>query len=109
MGKESACNVGDGGESGSILGLGRSPGGGNGNPLHYSSLENPMDRGAWQSIVHRVAKNQTQLKQLSVHTPERHAYSLSLVLKEFTVLERADSREAVRGCGYGVVVQVRKV
>ena len=68
-----------------------------------------MDRGAWQSIVHGVAKNQTQLKQLSVHTPERHAYSLSLVLKEFTVLERADSREAVRGCGYGVVVQVRKV
>ena len=71
MGKESACNVGDRGKSGSILGLGRSPGGGNGNPLHYSCLENPTDRGVWQSIVHGVVKNQTQLKQLSAHTPER--------------------------------------
>ena len=43
-GKASACNVGD---LGSILGLGRSPGEGNGNPLQYSCLENPMDRGAW--------------------------------------------------------------
>ena len=43
-GKASACNVGD---LGSIPGLGRSPGEGNGNPLHYSCLENPMDRGAW--------------------------------------------------------------
>ena len=52
-GKEHACNVGD---PGSIPGLGRSPGEGNGNPLQYSHLENPMDRGAW-----RVAKSQTQL------------------------------------------------
>ena len=44
-----------------ILGLGRSPGGGNGNLLQYSCLENPMDRGAWQTTVHGVAKNQTQL------------------------------------------------
>ena len=43
-GKESACNVGN---PGSIPGLGRSPGKGNGNPLHYSCLENPMDRGVW--------------------------------------------------------------
>ena len=71
MGKESACNAGDGGESGSILGLGRSPGGGNGNPVHCSCLENPMDRGAWQAIDHGVAKSQTQLKQLSMHTAER--------------------------------------
>ena len=52
-GKESACNVGD---LGSIPGLGRSPGEGNGNPLQYSCLENPMDRGAWQAIVHGVAE-----------------------------------------------------
>ena len=39
-----------------LLGLGRSPGGGNGNPLLYSCLRNPMDRGAWCVIVHRVAK-----------------------------------------------------
>ena len=44
VGKESACDAGD---SGSIPGSGRSPGEGNGNPLHYSCLENPMDRGAW--------------------------------------------------------------
>ena len=56
--KEPACNVGD---TGSIPGLGRSPGEGNGNPLQYSCLENPMDRGAWQAIVHGVAESQTQL------------------------------------------------
>ena len=54
-GKESACSAGD---RGSVLGLGRSPGEGNGNPLQYSCLENPMDRGAWRAIAHRVAKNQ---------------------------------------------------
>ena len=51
---------------GSISGSGRSPGEGNGNPLQYSSLENPMDRGAWRALVHRVTKNQTQLKRLSL-------------------------------------------
>ena len=53
VGKESACNVGD---LGSIPGLGRSPGEGNGNPLQYSCLENPMDRGARQATVHGVAR-----------------------------------------------------
>ena len=57
MGKESACNVGDTGDVGSVLGLGRSPRGGHGNPLQYSCLENPMDRGAWWATVHRVAKS----------------------------------------------------
>ena len=51
--KESAYNVGD---LGSILGLERSSGGGHGNPFHYSCLENPMDRGAWQATVHGVAR-----------------------------------------------------
>ena len=50
-GKESACNAGD---PGSILGLGRCPGEGNGHPIQYSCLENPMDRGAWWAIVHGV-------------------------------------------------------
>ena len=54
--KESACNAGD---ASSIPGLGRSLGGGHGNPLQYSCLENPMDRGAWWATVHRVAKSQT--------------------------------------------------
>ena len=51
--KASACNVGD---LGSIPGSGRSPGEGNGNPLQYSCLENPMDRGAWQGTVHGVVR-----------------------------------------------------
>ena len=50
--------------------LGRFPGGGNGNPLQYSCLESPMNRGAWQATVHRVAQSWTQLKQLSTaHLP----------------------------------------
>ena len=49
VGKESSCNAGD---PGLIPGLGRSPGEGNGNPFHYSYLENPLGRGAWQTIVH---------------------------------------------------------
>ena len=44
------------GVAGSISGSGRSPGGGNGNPLQFSCLENPIDRGAWQATVHGVAK-----------------------------------------------------
>ena len=51
--------VGDIRDEGSIPGLGKSPGGGHGNPLQDSCLENPMDRGAWQVTVHRVAKSQT--------------------------------------------------
>ena len=46
-------------DTGSVPGPGRSPGGGHGNPLQYSFLENPMDRGAWQATVHRVTKSQT--------------------------------------------------
>ena len=60
--KASACNVGD---LGSIPGLGRSPGEGNGNPLQYSCLENPMDGGAWWATVHGVAKSRTQLSDLT--------------------------------------------
>ena len=56
------ANAGDVRDAGSIPGSGRSPGKGDGNPLQYSCLENPMDRGAWQVIVHGVTKNWTQLK-----------------------------------------------
>ena len=55
-GKASACNAGD---PGLIPGLGRSPGEGNGNPLQYSYLENPMDRGAWGATVHGVTNSHT--------------------------------------------------
>ena len=53
------------GDQYSIPGLGRTPGGRHGNPLQHSCLENPMDRGAWQAMVHRVTKSWTRLKQLS--------------------------------------------
>ena len=49
------------GEAGSVPGLRRCPGGGNGNPLQYSCLGNPMDRGAWRATVHGVTKSQTRL------------------------------------------------
>ena len=56
-GEESTCNAGD---LGSIPWLRRSPGGGNGNPLQYSCLKNPVDRGAWWATVHAVTKSQTR-------------------------------------------------
>ena len=65
MVKESVCNIGD---LGSIPELGRSSRGGNGNPIQYSCLENLMDRGAWQAIVHWIAKNRTQLRHTHTHT-----------------------------------------
>ena len=55
----SVGDTGDPGDPGSNSGSGRSPGGGNGNPLQYSCLENPKDRGAWGATVHRVTKSQT--------------------------------------------------
>ena len=61
-GKASVYNAGD---LGLIPGLGRSPGEGNGNPLQYYCLENPMDRGAWQAAVRGVAKSQTRLSDFT--------------------------------------------
>ena len=58
-GKQSACDI---GVAGSLPRLGKSPGGGHGNPLPYSCLRDPMDRGAWRATVHRVTKNWTPLK-----------------------------------------------
>ena len=62
--KESAFNSGD---PGLIPGLERSPGEGNGNTVQYSCLENPMDRGAWQAIVHGVTKSRKQLSDEHYH------------------------------------------
>ena len=64
MGEESACNAGG---TNSIPESGRSPGGGHGNPLQYSCLENPMNRRAWRATVQRVTKSQRRLKRLSTH------------------------------------------
>ena len=59
--KSPPANTGHTGDTGSIPGLGRSPGIGNGKPLQYSRLENPMDRGGWQAAVHGVTKSRARL------------------------------------------------
>ena len=70
--KESTCNAGDLGIMGSILGLGRFLGEGNGNPLQSSCLEDPMDRGAWWAMVHRVTKSSKRLSNWA------HTYLVAL-------------------------------
>ena len=61
MVKNPPANAGDAEDTGSVPGLGRSSGEGNGNPLYYTCLKNPIDRGAWQATLHGVTKNRTQL------------------------------------------------
>ena len=68
MVKNPPAKAGDISAVGLIPGLGRSTGGGNGNPLQFSCLENPLGRGAWRPMVHTVPKSQIQLKWLSMHT-----------------------------------------
>ena len=69
-------NTGDIRDTGSIPGSGRSPGG-DGKPLQYSCLENPLDRGTWQATVHRAANSWSELKGLSTHTC--HGYNLVIM------------------------------
>ena len=77
-------NAGDTGDTGSIPGSGRSPGGGNGNPLQYSCLGSPMDRGAWWAAVHGVAECQTRLSDFTFtfhfHALEKEMATHSSVL-----------------------------
>ena len=76
--KNLPANVADLRDTGSTPGSGRSPGGGHRNPLQYSCLENSTERGAWQAMVHRVAKSMAQLKRLSAHTHTHiHAHTQS--------------------------------
>ena len=86
-GQESACNAGD---PGSIPVLGRSPGGGNGNSLQYSYLENSIDRGTWRGPIHGVAKSWTRLTHTHAHTE----------------LDRGDWRATVRGVAESDVTEV---
>ena len=74
-GKESAYNAVYIRDVGSILGLGRSPGGGNGNPPQYSCLENSMGRGAWQTTVHGVVKELDPIERLPLSFPFRSPQS----------------------------------
>ena len=76
MVKNSPANAGDIRDAHSIFGSGRSLGGGHVNPLQYSCLKNPIDRGAWWAAVHRVAKSWTPLKRLNVHAHTRFSESL---------------------------------
>jgi len=69
-------------DAGSVPGLWRYPGGGDGNPLQYSCLENPIDRRAWWATVHRIAKSWEQPKQLSMHT---HSVYMSTLLSQESI------------------------
>ena len=76
MGFPGGANVGDTRDVSSIPGSGRSSGEGNGNPLQYSCLENPMDRGAWRATVHRTPKELGTTEQLRIYT-HREPHSIS--------------------------------
>ena len=91
--KNLPANAGHIREAASIPGSGRFPGGGHGNPLQYSSLENLMDRGAWQATVHRVAKSQTRLKRPShnMHTNERASLAAQMV-KNLPAMQKTQSQ-----------------
>ena len=90
-GKASVYNAGD---PGSSSGLGRSPGEGNGNPLQYYCLENPMDRGAWQAAVYGVAKSRTRLRDFTSFSSQVHSsvlvYSASFPLRSLWIHRMVD-------------------
>ena len=96
VGKESACNAGD---PGLIPGLGRSLGEGNGNPLQYSCLENPVDRRAWWAAVHGVTQSQTRLTRLSMHACIGEGNDNPL---QYSCLENPRDGEAWWAAIYGV-------
>ena len=77
--KESTSSAGDAGDMDLILGLGRFREG-HGNPLQYSCLENPVDRGAWWTAVHSVAKSWMRLKPMSMHTCQQEFLSSQVSL-----------------------------
>ena len=81
MVKNPPANTGDIRDVVSIPVSGRCPGGGNGNPLQYSCLEHPMNRGAWQATVLRITKSQTQLKQLNMHNTTNPQLTLFSMVK----------------------------
>ena len=82
MVKNPPANAGDIRDTGLNPGYGRFPGGGHGNPLQFSCLENPMDGGAWWATVHGVTKSQTRLKRLNTHT---HTHTHTHTVLEFVI------------------------
>ena len=83
MVKNPSANAGDARDAGSIPGSGKCPGGGHGNPLQYSCLDNPMNRGAWWATVHGVAKSQAQLSR---HTCIKQVTNKNLLHTQATLL-----------------------
>ena len=91
--KNLPANAGDSGNEGSIPGLGRIPGGGNGTPLHYSCLENPMDRGTWWATVQGVAMSQRPQSNWA------HSTRLTLRVQHLSVLKGAAMKIFSSGSG----------
>ena len=102
--KNPPANAGDIKDAGSIPGKGRAPGRGHSNPLQYSCLKNSMDGGMWRATVHRVAKSQTQLKQISMawHKP-LHVLGIHKMNYSVKILrEKQDSHSLKeRSCFHG--------
>ena len=82
MVKNLSADSGDIRDTGSFCGMGRSPGGGRGNPLQYSCLENPTGRGAWQATVQRVTNSQTWLKQPTSSSSKNYILILIISLEQ---------------------------
>ena len=102
--KNPPVNAGDIRDAGPTPLWGRCPGGGHDNPLQYSCLENPMDRGAWWATVHGVAKSRTRLKQLSTCTRSLHkalfgAFLFSLCLPTWL---REELHNFLKSCRYRI-------
>ena len=76
MGKNPSAKAGNIRDPSSIPGLGRSPGAGHGNPLQYSCLDNPMDRGAWWAAVTRIAKSLGFMSEATEHAHARHSTNI---------------------------------
>ena len=100
--KNLPANTGDARDTGSIPGSGRSPGVGNGNPLHYSCLGNSMDKGSWWTTVHGVAKSQTQLST-AAHTRCIGRCQHFVVIVDFCSAIRCNSCALLKGVQIGTV------
>ena len=94
--KEFACNAGDAGDSGLMPGLGRSPGGGHGNPLQYSCLENRMDRRTWRTTVHRVTKSQTVTTEATEHARVQKSYDILNCHYQKFLVEQLSVRDRIQ-------------